>query len=444
MTEASPSSDRIAAERAVLSASLWQATAGPAPDCPPLQGEASTEVAVVGAGFTGLSTALHLAERGVAVTVLDAQAPGWGASGRNGGQVIAGLKEDPEALERLYGPETAARLTAFSGSAPDVLFDLAARHGIACSARRSGWIQPAHTDAARRLLEERVRQWSARGAPIRMLDAAETARLIGTERYLCAALDLRGGSVQPLDLAQGMAAAAQRLGARVHGQSPVTRLERAGDGWLLHTPAGRLKARQVVLGTNGYADALHDGLRRSVVPVVSVQVATAPLSDNLRRSILPEGQVASDMRRLMFYYRLSPCGRLVMGGRGAYGDGGIAAQMAGLRQVSSWFFPQIGVQEWTHQWGGFVAMTPDHLPHLHELAPGLVAAAGYNGRGVAMATAMGRVLADRATGTPAEALGFPPSTLKPIPLHAFRRLGVAAVVGWRRWLDRRDAAAAKG
>jgi len=438
MTLDLPPSPRIPAEGALLSASLWQATARPAPDCPPLRGEERTEVAVVGAGFTGLSTAIHLAERGVAVRVLDAQGPGWGASGRNGGQVIAGLKEDPDTLERLYGAETGGRLIAFSSGAPDVLFDLVARHGIQCSARRAGWIQPAHTEAASVLLRERVRQWSARGVPIRMLDAAETARLIGTERYLCAALDLRGGSVQPLDLALGMAEAAQRLGAHVHGQTPVTRLEQRGEGWVLHTPAGRLTADRVVLGTNGYADGLHDGLRRSLVPVVSVQVATAPLSDNLRRSILPEGHVASDMRRLMFYYRLSPCGRLVMGGRGAYGDRGVEAQLAGLRQAAAWVFPQIGAPEWTHHWGGFVAMTPDHLPHLHELAPGLIAAAGYNGRGVAMATAMGQAIADRLTGTPAEALAFPPSPLRPIPLHGFRRMGVSAVVAWRRWLDRRD------
>jgi glycine/D-amino acid oxidase-like deaminating enzyme len=222
----------------------------------------------------------------------------------------------------------------------------------------------------------------------------------------------------------------------LHGGSRVKAVERAGGDWVLRTDAGRLTVRRVLVCTNGYTDALMPGLARSVVPVRSVQVATAPLSDNLRRSILPGGHAASDSRRLLLYFRLDPAGRFVMGGRGDYTEAGTRAQMAALRQASVALYPQLAEADWTHAWGGFVAITADHYPHLTPLGEGIMAALGYNGRGVAMATAMGRVLADWATGMPEDALDFPATPLRPIPFHALRRPAVRATVAWYRLRDR--------
>lgn len=422
-------------EAPVLADSLWTATAAPTPAFPPLQGEVETEVAVVGGGVTGLSAALHLAERGIATVVLEAQAPGWGASGRNGGQLNPGLKHDPEAVVARFGPEMGERMLAVSGNAPSFAMNLVRRHAIACAAIQPGWIQPAHDAAALRVLETRAAQWARRGVAMRILDRAETAAHIGTDVYLGALLDPRGASVQPLDFTLGLARAAQVAGVVVHGGSPVKSLETRGETHILRVPQGVVRARRVLLCTNGYSDALVPPLARTLVPVRSVQVATEPLPERLRSRILPGGQTASDSRRVMVYYRLDPAGRLVMGGRGDYSDRITARLMENLRRVSREMFPFLATTPFRHAWGGFVAMTADHYPHLSELAPGVLSATGFNGRGLALATALGPVLADWAEGRPAAELAFAVTPARPIPFHALRKPAVRATVQLFRLRD---------
>lgn len=426
----------IANEDPVIARSLWTDTANPTPPCPPLEGSAETSVAVVGGGFCGLSAALHLAEAGVPVTLLEAETPGWGASGRNGGQINPGLKMDPDAVEARFGPDLGARMVALGGGAADLVFDLIARHGIDCAARRPGWLQPAHDAAGLATVRGRVEQWTRRGAPLQLLDARETADLLGAEGYLGAMLDERGGSLHPLNYALGLATAAQRAGAVLHGHSRVLGLDRDGSAHVLRTARGRLRAERVLLCTNGYTDDLVPALRRTLVPVRSVQVATAPLSDNLRRGILPQGHAASDSRRLLLYFRLDPEGRFVMGGRGDYGAAGTQRQMELLRAAACRLYPQLAQADWVHHWGGHVAMTADHYPHMDEVAPGIMAGVGFNGRGVAMATALGKVLADWASGTAPEALPFPITRPRPIPFHGLRKPAVRATVAWYRLRDR--------
>jgi glycine/D-amino acid oxidase-like deaminating enzyme len=416
--------------------SLWEATAAPAPETQTIQGALQAEVAIVGAGFTGLSAALHLAEAGRDVVVIDAQAPGWGASGRNGGQVIAGVKDDPDVLEQRHG----TALVATVGSGPDLVFDLIARHAIDCSPVRSGWLQLAVSEATLRVASGRAAQWQARGAPVRVLDPQEAARLSGSGVYVGGWLDRRGGTVQPLAYARGLAAAAQRAGARIFSASPATGLAPNGGSWDVQTPHGSVRAATVILATNAYTDRLHDSLRRSVVAVPSYQIATDPLPEALRASILPEGQSVSDMRRLLRYFRTDAAGRLVMGARGVYGDASPAQAMRRQLQAVREIYPQAAALAFPYRWGGMVAVTPDHMPHLHALAPGLLAGLGYNGRGVAMATLMGKLLADWAGGADADALGFPVTPLSPMRLHAFSRMGVRAAVQYfaaRDTLERR-------
>lgn len=422
-------------ELPVIADSLWSATANPAPDCPSLHGEAAADVAVIGAGFTGLSAALHLAEAGRTVTVLEAEAPGWGASGRNGGQVNPGLKEDPDAVLARFGPEIGARMVALSGAAGQLVFDLIERLGIQCDPVRSGWVRAAHSKTALDTLKETATQWQRRGAPLRMLDADEIAEMIGTTAYRGGLIDPRGGNLHPLNYALGLAHAAIRAGARIHGHSRALRLETGAGGYRIETSGGTLKAGKVLLCTNGYTDGLVPSLARTIVPVRSIQVATKPLSGNIGTSILPNRQAPSDTRRLLLYYRKDSHGRLLMGGRGAYSDGGTQMQFEALRKVTQQMFPQIGAVSWEYAWGGFIAVTSDHYPHLNQLDEGIVAGLGYNGRGVAMATAMGRVMSDWATGVPAAALEFPMTAVRPIPFHRFRRLGVRATTAGYRLLD---------
>jgi glycine/D-amino acid oxidase-like deaminating enzyme len=412
--------------------SLWEATAKAAPNPPSVQGPLRAEVAIIGAGFTGLSAALHLAEAGRDVVVIDQHAPGWGASGRNGGQVIAGVKHDPDVLEQMHGQA----LVATVGGGPDLVFDLIAKHAIDCQAVRTGWLQLAVSEATLRVATARAAQWRARGAPVGVLDAQEAARLSGSALYVGGWLDRRGGTVQPLAYARGLAAAAQRHGVRIFATSPATGLSPQADGWRVQTPQGSVLAATIILATNAYADRLHDPLRRSVVAVPSYQIATDPLPEALRANILPEGQSVSDMRRLLRYFRTDADGRLIMGARGTYGDAPPAQAMRRQLQAVLEIYPQAAGLKFPYRWGGMVAVTTDHMPHLHALAPGLLAGLGYNGRGVAMATVMGRVLADWAGGADPSTLGFPVTPVKPLRLHAFSRLGVRAAV---QYLAARDA-----
>ncbi|AYR26994.1 NAD(P)/FAD-dependent oxidoreductase [Herbaspirillum rubrisubalbicans] len=417
--------------------SLWSATGGEIPVTPPLQASARYDVAIIGAGYTGLSTALHLAEAGVSVCVLDTHAPGWGASGRNGGQVIPGLKYDPDQLRVMFGSAVADPLIAAIGSAADTVFDLIARHGIDCDAHRGGWIQPTHSPKVMRALESRARQWMAEGAPAQLMDGAEVARRIGTDAYVGGWKDERAGSLHPLKYCRGLARAAQRLGVAIHGNTRVAQLERRQGGWRVHSAQGpHIDADQVVLATNGYTDDLWPHLRQSVIAANSFIVATQPLSPQLGASILPAGEVTSDSRRLLLYYRRDAQGRLLMGGRGPFGEPRGVDDFAHLERSVALLFPQLAGVSFEYRWSGRVAITRDFMPHVHEPAPGLTAAVGYNGRGIAMASTMGRCLAQRLRAQAGAVFPFPVSTISPIPLHGLQRFYIAAGVAWYSVLDR--------
>lgn len=414
--------------------SLWAATAPAVPGWPPLEGSAAADLAVVGGGYTGLSTALHAAERGLRVVLLEARAIGWGASGRNGGQVIAGLKEDPAALGRRFGPALGRRVAAVAGAAPERLFTLIQRLGIEPDVDRRGWLQPAAGQAGLDRQARRAAEWQAFGAPVAMLGTAELAARLGTTFFAGGLADARGGTIHPVKLAQGLAAAAAARGVRLHGRSPVTQLTPAAPGWRLATPTGYVVTRRVVLATNAYSGTLWPALRRSVVPVRSLQAATGPLEPGLRATLLPAAAAASDMLALQVYFRLDPDGRFVIGGRGGLTAAQDEACAQRLRRVAEALYPALVGQAWPHRWGGLVALTGDHLPHLHEPAPGLYALLGCNGRGVAIMVELGRVLADRLAGLPEAAADYPLTPLRPLPFHAFHRpvLRVRLALGDRR------------
>ncbi len=430
-------SDAIVLDGAApLPRSLWAATARPPVAAPPLAGAEEADAVVVGGGFTGLSAALHLAERGLKPVLLEAAEPGWGASGRNGGQVIAGLKANPAAIIALHGPVEGKRVVDLVGGTADFVFDLIRRHAIQCDAVRSPWVQAAHSQTALAAVAERVRDWQTHGAPVELAGKAEMARILGTDDYVGGLVDARGGALNPLGYARGLADAAQRQGARIHGGSPVRSIERQGSGWRVATAQGSVAAPQVVIGTNAYTTGFWPGLAASIVPVSSFQIATAPLGDNLRRTILPEGHVLSDTRRLLRYFRLDAQGRLVMGGRGTFKEHPDAGDTVRLRRWVGALFPALGEVEYEFHWAGRVAVNLEHRPHLHALAPGVWAGLGYNGRGVAMATRMGAILAELAAGTPREQVAFPITPLGRIPFHGLRRSVLPVVTAWYGLLDR--------
>jgi glycine/D-amino acid oxidase-like deaminating enzyme len=420
-------------------ANLWEETAEPAPDVSPLTAAASADVLVIGTGYLGLSAALHLAEAGARVLAVDAHPPGWGASGRNGGQIIPGLKYDPDELEAMFGQEAGERLWRFAGATADVVFDLIARHGIAAEARRTAWVQAIHGRAAMARATRRAEQWRRRGAPVGLLDRAETAAVIGTDRhYLGAFIDRRAGSLQPLSYARGLARAAMRAGATLHRDARVVRLDRADGRWRATTEGGpTVIADQVLLCANAYADGLVPGLDRSIIAANSLQIATEPLPATALRRILPGGEVISDTRRLIRYWRLDGQGRLLMGGRGPYREPGPADDWAHLVRDVAELFPFLGPVRFTHRWGGRVAIHPDYLPRLHQPAPGLTVSIGCQGRGIGWQTAMGQELA-RIALVPGHAPILPFRPARAIPLHGLKAAAVTATVLACRLLDRFD------
>lgn len=421
-----------------LEPSLWAATAPPAPPTPSLSESVSCDVCVVGGGYAGLSTALHLAERGVSVVVLEAKEPGYGGSGRNGGQVIPGLKFDPDELEATFGRERGARLVRFAGSSPDAVFHLIIKHRMDVPRARSGWIQGAHAPASVNEVRRRAEQWARRGASVEFLDKAETARHLGTSQYFASWIDRRAGAIQPLAFARGLAKAAMGAGVRIYGHTPATGLFRDRGKWVVETAArARVTADRVVICTNAYIGALWGGVRETVIAANSYQIATQPLPDNVRESILPFGQVSSDARKLPLYFRLDHQGRLLLGARGPFRDPKGPEDWAYLDLMLSRLFPQVKGIKIDYRWCGRVAVTRDFLPHLHEPAPGLLIDIGCMGRGVALQTALGRTFAEYVATGDAEALPFSRSPIKPVPFHGLKQFCFAATVAWHRHRDRK-------
>ncbi len=415
-----------------LPRSLYADTARERAATPPLAGDLRVGTVVIGGGFTGLSTALHLAQRGGDVAVLETGEPGWGASGRNGGQVNAGLKSEPDAIERDFGAALGARMVAFSGGAPQRVFDLIREHQIQCEADQSGTIRAAYSKAAARFLSGATEALQRRGAPVELLDAEHMARLTGTTRYVAGALDRRGGSVNPLGYARGLADAAIRAGAVIHGQTAATALTKQGDAWRVETAQGAVTADWVVIATNGYTGDLWPDLKQSIVPVFSGIVASEPLPEEVARRILPGRSVLYEHETITTYYRVDRSNRLLMGGRSRLKPLDTPRDFGDLVAYAARLWPFIDKPRWSHGWNGQLAITTDHYPHLHEPARNVIACLGYNGRGIAMGTAMGAEIARRITGTPAAELDMPVSPIRPIPFHRFWRVGAATRIAYGR------------
>ncbi|WP_349434392.1 FAD-binding oxidoreductase [Pararhizobium sp. A13] len=421
----------------LLSSNLYAETAHPAPLAPPLGTDCSVSVAIVGAGLAGLSAALHLAEMGVDVCVLEAHEPGWGASGRNGGQINPGLKFNPDELFARFGADLGRRMIAMTWGAPDFTFDLIRRLGIDCDARQNGTLRAATNATTLESVRETAAQCAAHRMPVRFLDAAETHAATGTGRYPAALFDPRGGDLHPLNYARGLAAAAQTAGAIIHGGSRVRSARRQSGKWLLRTKNATVSAEKLLLVTNAYTDELWPDLKKSLVPVYSSIMATEPLPDHLAARILPRRPVLYESGHITVYYRLDAQNRLLIGGRGP--QRALERKTAALDYLKLYaerLWPELAAARWTHAWNGQLAITPDHLPHLHEPSEDVLLYLGCNGRGVALATAMGKQMADRLAIGPQAPINLPVSRIQPMRFHAFWPVGVHAAMLWGRLKDR--------
>jgi glycine/D-amino acid oxidase-like deaminating enzyme len=413
---------------------LYTSTAPPAMRVP-LRGKARAQVAVIGAGYTGLSAALHLAEKGIAVTVLEAHEPGWGAAGRNGGQVNAGLKHEPDKIENDFGPIYGPRLVKLVGEAPDYLFKLIDRLQINCEAQRGGTLRVAQSERHALPLQQSIAQWQRRGVRLEHCDSKRVAANTGTPRYVAGVFDARGGTVNPLGLARGLAAAAAKAGAIVYGDSRVLRVER-GSAWRLVTASGSLLADKVIIATDGYSDSLWPGLKTSIVPIYSSLIATEALPPVLAASIVPGGSAVYESGDVTVYYRRDCNDRLVIGGRGYQRRANDRNDYRHLVRYAEVLWPALAKIEWTHWWNGQFALTPDFYPRIHAPQRNILIGLGYSGRGVALGVSVGAQLAAAVSGTPPDEMAVPTTAIPRIRFHFLWRTGVAYRIAYARMRER--------
>jgi glycine/D-amino acid oxidase-like deaminating enzyme len=402
-----------------------------------LAGHHETDVVVIGAGFTGLSTALHLREKGVAVTVIEAVEPGYGASGRNNGQVIPTLtRMDPDDLVRKHG-DAGDRFADLVRDSASLLFELVRTYDLNAEAEQTGWIQPVHSPGRMRIAEKRVRQWEKRGATVRMLSKEDVAHMTGSSLWHGGWTNTSGGHINPLALAREMARKLVVLGGQVFVHTPANRYERKGGRWVVTTPNGTVSARALVLATHSYSDAfsraLNPRIAREVVPVLSWQMATQPLGHNLRATIIPGRQAVSDTHGDLYFMRYDARHRLITGGAlvaAVNGEQRLKTRIAARLQS---IYPQMGEVTFSHVWNGFIGMTDDYAPRIHQIGPDAFAWAGCNGRGVALSVALGREFASAVTGAALETLALPLTDIKPLPCHGvIKRVAPLMLMEYRR------------
>ena len=411
--------------------SLWAKTAVEPVFQAPLDGDAAVDLAIIGGGYTGLSAALHGAERGLGCHVIEAAEIGHGGSGRNAGLVNAGLWLPPQDVRAKMGEARGAALVDLLGGGPDYVFSLIEKHQIRCEATRSGTIHAAHSAGGLRDLERRAGEWKRLGAPVALLNAAEAADKIGTTVFHGGLLDHRAGTINPMGYVRGLARTAHAAGATISTGVAARGLRRDGGGWVVETAQGRVRAKSVVLGTNAYTDGLWPGLDRVFTIIRYFQLATEPLGDRVA-TILPGGQGIWDTGTIMFSLRRDAFGRLIIGSMGEV-MGGLSERWAAkkLRQL----FPDLGPVRFEKAWHGQIAMTPDHLPRILRLDEGLYTPIGYNGRGISPGTMFGKAMAELLSGGSEEALPMPVTDLRKVrsaPVMApFYRAVFAANQIWR-------------
>lgn len=381
---------------------LWTHSASPAPATSSLSGDTTCQVAIIGGGFTGLSTALHLAEAGIDCVVLEANDIGFGGSGRNVGLVNAGMWMRPDDIVAAAGEKVGNRLVSELGDGPAYVFDLIAKHAIDCEAVHNGTLHLAVGDAGIREVETRAAQWQKRGAPVEALSATQAADLTGAKGFAGALLDRRAGTVQPLGYARGLARAAMAAGARIVTGTPVLDGRRDGDTIILRTARGEVRAGKLIIASNAYSGVVSSmnwsEHRSELVPMYYFQFATAPLPADIASRILPQGQGCWDTGMVMTSFRTDRAGRLIYGSIGSLDTLGRIAHEPFARRAIRKLFPFLGDIDFEYWWDGQIGMTANNLPSFHQPENNVWSIAGYNGRGISPGTVFGRALAQVAIG----------------------------------------------
>jgi gamma-glutamylputrescine oxidase len=383
-------------------ASLYAERAGQLPAFAPLDGSVRTDVAIVGGGYTGLSAALHLAEAGIGAAVIETERVGWGASGRNGGQLHSGQRRDQDWLEERFGKDEALTLWRLAEEAKALVRGLIDRHRIDCD-WRSGLIETVHRErlvAGEIAYVDKLR--TAYGYDrVTWLGRDELAAAIGTGVYYGGRRDAGAGHLDPLRFALGLARAAAGAGARIFEETRAVKVTpRPGGGFTVATDRGAVDSDIVILAGNGYLDGIDAEVEARVMPIDNYILATAPIGAGRPGGIIPGGEAVSDTRFVVYYFRPDADGRLIFGGGETYRRRAPAEIADFVRKHLLRIYPQLEGAPVAYAWGGTLAITLHRLPYIRRVRPGIYAAAGYSGQGVALAPFAGKVLAEAIAGNP--------------------------------------------
>ncbi|MBB5222039.1 gamma-glutamylputrescine oxidase [Amaricoccus macauensis] len=415
--------------------SYYAASAVDAPLRPVFEGERAVEVCIVGAGFTGLSAAIELAERGHEVMVLEAAKVGWGASGRNGGQIVNGLNAGLDTIGRRYGRDTASFVATVVQEGGRIIRDRVARYGIACNLKE-GNLFTAFTARQMRELEAKQALWRQHGIDnFELLDAAGVRRHVKSESYAGGMLDRTGGHLHPLNLALGEAAALEALGGSIHEESPVVRVEDVAGRPVVRTASGVVRPDVLILAGNAYLGEVVPEIADRVMPFSTQVMATEPLGER-GRALLPTDVCVEDVRYVLDYYRLSGDGRMLWGGGTVYGGTDPADIRAKLVPNLERIFPELRGVQIDYAWSGNCAISFSRVPQMGRLGGRTYFAQGYSGHGVVGSHLFGRILGEAVDGDRSRFDVF--ERVPWIPFPGGRRFAVPYSVLGSWWYGLRD------
>ncbi|VIO65267.1 Gamma-glutamylputrescine oxidoreductase [Bradyrhizobium ivorense] len=419
--------------------SLWEATAVPARDFPLLSGEQQADVVIVGAGYTGLSAAHHIARSGLSPVVLEANRPGWGASGRNGGVITAKFRLSFREIAAMHGRAMARRMYEIAHESTDMVEELVSEFGItSANLTRTGQVKAAHNETTLKAAIDEA-NWMTRemgSAEVRILDKNGVREETGCDSFVGGVLNPGSGGIHPLNYLRGLADGVARRGVPVFQESPVVKLRREKDGIIAETPRGTVRAKQAIIATNSYSDltGATAHLQRMLIPFRSAMVATERLPGNLAGKLMPTGRTYTETKRMMRWFRMVD-NRVIFGGRGAFGKQDSQAAFDALGKAMVGIFPDLADVPLEYKWSGLVAMTLDSVPHIGRLDDRTLFSVGYNGAGVAMSSLMGCYLAAFARGETPDVGLLDARRMKAIPFYPLREPAVRMVAGWYQFLD---------
>ncbi|MBD9632855.1 NAD(P)/FAD-dependent oxidoreductase [Pseudomonas sp. PDM19] len=409
--------------------SYYAASANPVPARPELQGEVETDVCVIGAGYTGLSTALFLLENGFKVTVLEAAKVGFGASGRNGGQIVNSYSRDIDVIERTVGAKQAKLLGDMAFEGGRIIRERIAKYNIQCDLKDGG-VFAALSAKQMGHLESQKKLWERFGhTQLELMDAKRIREVVGTDSYVGGMLDMSGGHIHPLNLALGEAAAVESLGGVIHEQSPAVKIDR-GANPVVHTPKGRVKAKFIVVAGNAYLGGLVPELASKSMPCGTQVITTEPLSADLAKSLLPTDYCVEDCNYLLDYYRLTGENRLIFGGGVVYGARDPSNIEAIIRPKMLKVFPQLKDVKIDFAWTGNFLLTLSRLPQVGRIGDNIYYSQGCSGHGVTYTHLAGKLLAEVLRGQAERFDAFATLPHYPFPGGRMFQVPFSAIGAW--------------